>query len=91
MDTTVYCLTLDCKMMMGMVELVYNINDSFTYTKREDLSIFIPHVFQSIYFEVQNNKNKPIILGVIYRPNSAPRADIDMFMSKIIEIQDKMK
>ena len=40
--------------------------------------------------EVQNNKNKPIIVGVVYRPNSAPRADMDMFMSKIIEIQDKI-
>ena len=79
-------------MMMGMLELVYiYINDSFTYTKREDLSIFIPHVFASIFFEVQNNKNnKQIIVGVIYRPNSAPRADIDMFMSKIIEIQNKI-
>ena len=63
---------------------------SFTYTKREDLSIFIPHVFESIFFEVQNNKNKPIIVGVVYRPNSAPRADIYMFMSKIIEIQDRV-
>ena len=68
-------------MMMGMVELVcvciyiyiyIYINDSFTYTKREDLSTFIPHVFESIYFEVQNNKNKPLIVGVVYRPNSAP-------------------
>ena len=41
------------------------INDSFTYTKREDLSIFIPHVFESIFFEVQNNKNKPIIVIII--------------------------
>ena len=30
------------------------------------------------------------MVGVIYRPNSAPHPDIDMFMSKIIEILDKM-
>ena len=66
------------------------INETFTYTKREDLSIFIPHVFESICFEVQDNQNKPIIVGVVYRPNSAPRADVDMFISKIIEIQDKI-
>ena len=64
------------------------INENFTYTKREDLSIFIPHVFESIFLEVQDNQNKPIIVGVVYRPNSAPRAD--MFISKIIEIQDKI-
>ena len=40
--------------------------------------------------EVQDNQNKPIIVDVVYRPNSAPRADVDMFISKIIEIQDKI-
>ena len=66
------------------------INEKSTYTKREDLAIFILHVFESIFFEVQDNQNKPIIVGVVYRPNSAPRADVDMFISKIIEIQDKI-
>ena len=31
------------------------INKHFTYTKREDLSIFNPHVFESIFFKVQDN------------------------------------
>ena len=29
------------------------ISETFTYSKREDLSIFIPHVLESIYFELQ--------------------------------------
>ena len=39
-----------------------------------------------------NNQNKPIIVGVgvVYRPNSAPRAYVDMFISQMIEIQDKI-
>ena len=40
--------------------------------------------------EVQDNQNKPIIVGVVYRPNSAPRAYVDMFISKILEIQDNI-
>ena len=55
------------------------ISETFTYSKREDLSIFIPHVFESIFFELQAAKRKPIIVGVIYRPNSHPRADLDFF------------
>ena len=39
---------------------------------------------------MQANQNKPIIVGVIYRPNSPPRADLDLFMSKILEIHDKI-
>ena len=66
------------------------INDNFTYTKREDLSIFIPHVFESIFCEVQDNQNKPVIVGVVYRPNSAHRADVDVFICKVIEIQYKI-
>ena len=55
---------------------------------REDLSIFIPHVLESIYF-FQTNKCKPIIVGVIYHPNSHPRADLDLFISTL-DIQDKI-
>ena len=55
---------------------------------REDLSIFIPHVFESIFFEVQTNKCKPIIVGVIYRPNF--HANLDLFISTILDIQTKI-
>ena len=58
---------------------------------REDLSIFITHVFESIFFEVQTNKCNPIIVGVIYRPNSHPRADLHLFMNTILDIQDNLK
>ena len=62
------------------------------HTLNVKIYIFIPHFFEYIYIfiEVQNNNNKPITVGVVYRPNSAPHTDIDMFMSEIIEIQDKV-
>ena len=59
--------------------------------KRDDLSVFIPHVIESVFFEIQINERKTIIVGVIYRPNTQPRADIDTFMQKIIEIQSIRK
>ena len=67
------------------------INSNFTYVKRDDLSVFIPHVIESVFFEIQINERKTIIVGVVYRPNTQPRADIDIFMQKINEIQSKIK
>ena len=59
--------------------------------KRDDLSVFIPHVIESVFFEIQINERKTIIVGVVYRPNTQPRADIGIFMQKIIEIQSIIK
>ena len=53
--------------------------------------MFIPHVIESVFFEIQINECKTIIVGVVYRPNTQPRADIDIFMQKIIEIQSIIK
>ena len=66
------------------------IKDDLTYSKRGDLSIFIPHVFESIFFEIKRNLNKPVIVGVIYRPNTQPRANFDLFTNHILEIQGKI-
>ena len=67
-----------------MVELGYIL---MKLLHTSNLSIFFPHVFE---FEVQANQSKPTLVGVIYRPNSHPRADHDLFMSKILEIHDKI-
>ena len=55
------------------------------------ISVFIPHVIESVFLEIQINERKTIIVGVVYRPNTQPRADNDIFMQKIIEIQSKIK
>ena len=56
---------------------------------RHDLSVFIPHIFESIFVEVKPCKNKkPIIIGNIYRPNTAPKADLDIFMKTLFDIKN---
>ena len=49
------------------------IKDTINYTIREDLSVFIP-----LFIEVKSSK-KSNIIDVIYRPNTPPRADIDIY------------
>ncbi len=51
------------------------IRDSIHFKVREDISVFIPHVF--------DKPSKNIIVGVVYRPNSEPYADLDMFQSNM--------
>jgi hypothetical protein len=63
------------------------IKDNHTYKVRSDLSIFIPHVFESKFIELSFNK-KHIIIGTIYRPNSFPQADVDIFSHTMTELQD---
>ena len=59
---------------------------------RDDLSNFIQHVFESIFFEIirRPNLNKPVIVGVIYSPNTQPRANFDLSINYILEIQGKI-
>ena len=59
---------------------------SHKYKLRSDLSIFIPHVFESKFIELTFD-NKRIIIGTVYRPNSFPKADIDIFMHTMNELQ----
>ena len=54
--------------------------------RRDDLSIFIPHVIETIFVEIKVNETKSVIVGVTYRPNSFPHADIDLFIQKITEV-----
>ena len=57
-----------------------------SYCRRDDLSIFIPHVIETLFIEVKLNQTKSIIIGVIYRPNSQPRADVEIFTTKLADI-----
>ncbi len=66
------------------------IKDTINYHVRNDLSVFIPHVFESIFIEISDNskscQNK--VIGVIYRPNTQPRADLDIFSSTLMDTID---
>ena len=77
------CDSSSCSYGHGKLSLLY-------YIKREYLSIFIPHVMETMFVEIQYKRSKPIIVGVIYRPNTLPRADLDLFISNLLEIQGKI-
>ncbi len=61
------------------------IKNSVQYKIREDLSIFNAHVFESIFVEIRS-PSKTYIIGVIYRPNTAPRANFDVFSTTLQSI-----
>ena len=44
---------------------------------------------RTLFIEVKLNKTKSIIVGVIYRPNSQPRADMDIFTTELADITAK--
>ena len=64
------------------------IKQDINFKIREDLSIFIPHIFESIFVEVSSISSKNNIVGVIYRPNSQPKADIDIFMKTLLDLMN---
>ncbi len=64
------------------------INESVQYKIREDLSIFNAHVFESIFVEIGSQSSTKYIVGVIYRPNTAPKANVDMFSTTLNSILD---
>lgn len=63
------------------------IKNDLQYILRTDLSIFIPNIFESIFIEIQWNK-KSLLIGTVYRPNTPPKADIDIFNHSLYELQN---
>ena len=49
-------------------------------------SAFVPHVYESIWVKVKVKSGPDKIIGNVYRPNSAPKADL----MKALEIHDKI-
>ena len=58
------------------------------YKPRDDLSVFIPHVFESLFIEITHKHKKNTLVGIIYRPNTLPKADINIFMQTLQDITD---
>ena len=56
-----------------------------------ELSHFIPRVFESQFFKIKTGKNKFVIIGNIYRPNTAPFADLKRCNNLLNEILGKLK
>ena len=64
------------------------IKETIDYKIRKDLSVFIPHVYESLFVEVTSNCGKNTIIGVIYRHNTFPLADIDRFTTTLFGVLD---
>ena len=64
------------------------VKENIHYTIRTDLSIFIPNVFESLFIEYRVNHRSKQLLGIVYRPNTPPKADMNTFteiMNAIME------
>ena len=62
------------------------IKDKYTFNIRTDLSVFLPHVLESLFVELVIPKRKNIIIGCLYRQNTPPLADVDTFVQNILHI-----
>ena len=52
------------------------IKQSNSFKIREGLRVFIPHVYESLFIEVENESQENIIVGVVYRPSIPQCADL---------------
>ena len=73
--TEIFSMENDTNNSKGGVAIF--LRDCYNYNKRMDLSIFIPHIFESVFIEIKHNR-KNIIIGTVYRPNTFPKADLDI-------------
>ena len=55
--------------MKGMMELGYTLT-TVLHTLNAKISLYLFPMFLNLCFEVQDNQNKPIIVDVVYHPNS---------------------
>ena len=71
------------------------IKDPISYTLRTDLSVFIPHIFESLFIDLNINiyiyiyiyiYNLKQILGVIYKPNIVPKTDVNIYSTTHLEV-----
>ena len=63
------------------------LKEEFNYKIRKDLSIYDEDVIESLFIEMVNEKNKNIIVGVIYR---APDSDVKSSLKSFTEMTEKI-
>ena len=63
------------------------VKDCFECNIRSDLSVFIPHVIESIVVECKLDRQKYMV-AIVYRPNSPPHANVDCFTLHLLELLD---
>ena len=57
----------------------------------KDESVFIPHVYESLWIKIKIKNGRDKIIGNIYRPNTAPRASLEQALQIHDEILEKIK
>jgi len=67
------------------------IKNNLIYKLRDDISVFIPHIFESVFIKITNTHGNNLIIGVIYRTNSGPHADLDIFSRTLQDIMDTIQ
>ena len=67
------------------------IHKSLSYEPLKELSTFIPHVYESQFVKIKTDKNKFAIIGNVYRPNSAPHANVKVAISHFQSTLDTIK
>ena len=48
---------------------------------REDLSLNIPHVYESLFIETKDEYHEKLIVRVTFRPNTSLRPDVEVLSS----------
>ena len=61
------------------------------YEILQDESIFIPHVYESIWIKIKMKHGPDKIIGNVYRPNSAPLANLQRSIEIHNQIIDKIQ
>ena len=61
-----------------------------SFTKIEPKNSFIPNVYESTWIEVTLQKKK-LIIGSIYRPNTAPKANLTLALKTHFDILNSFK
>ena len=71
--------------MRGRGGVALYIKENLQYTVRQDLSVFTPNVYESLFVEIGNTLigKKPTIVAILYRPNTPPLADFDIFVQNL--------
>ena len=62
------------------------VDSKYSFEPIEKLSIFEAHIFESQFINLKTSKNKFSIIGNIYRPNTAPKANIHKFIELLDQI-----
>ena len=74
---------------IGMQELHSGVTRILTCTQIPDLSIFEPHVLESVFVKIEVTPRKFIVIGNIYRPPNAEN-HISEFNTKLAFILEKI-